>query len=294
MGKRQATRWLTWVLLVAMTVSVWLSSAAAANPPAPMRSGPGDTAVVTLPNGYRISYLGVTYHSNGTSSWRYRVEELPSAQDLSNWVLEVPFCKIVGAAPEPWEAVHPDPNARLYGIKWQTGAGFTQGEFVVTLTEPTTVGTVQVAAKGPDVAWGELTGPVGAGCVGVPRTFEAITTPPQVSVVGGERFVTTELSIKNHGLDARRVTLRLDLGELLLLDNVTWLANTGYVMELQGRHVVLGLGYHNRVARNEAIRLKLRFKARSGGNTRVQMALTYEDDRGPQEQRFTDMAVALP
>lgn len=116
---------------------------------------------VTLANGYRITFRGVTAHPDSTSTWRYFVEELPSAQDLSNWVLALPDCtSIVTAAPEPWEAVHPDPNAHLNGIKWETGAGFQQGEFTVTLTGHWAVGTTQVAAKGPDVAHGLLAGPI--------------------------------------------------------------------------------------------------------------------------------------
>jgi hypothetical protein len=38
----------------------------------------------------------------------------------------------VSASPKG-EIVNPDPNAKLSGIKWQPGGGFTQGEFSVTL-----------------------------------------------------------------------------------------------------------------------------------------------------------------
>ena len=130
-----------------------------AQPSAPALGSP--PTVVTLENGYRITFLGVTYNADGTSTWRYYVEELPGAQDLSNWVLELPGCTgVVDASPEPWEVVHPDPNLRLNGIKWQTGAGFWAGEFTVTLSGHWAVGTRQVGAKGPDEAWGEIAGPI--------------------------------------------------------------------------------------------------------------------------------------
>jgi uncharacterized repeat protein (TIGR01451 family) len=117
--------------------------------------------VVTLDNGYRITFLDVTYNDDGTSTWRYYVEEMPGAQDLSNWVLELPGCTyVVAASPEPWEAVYPDPNLHLNGIKWQTGAGFWRGEFTVTLAGHWAVGVRMVGAKGPDAAWGEIAGPI--------------------------------------------------------------------------------------------------------------------------------------
>lgn len=125
--------------------------------PVPVVEGP---VPVNLANGFRITFLGVTEQTDGSSTWRYAVEELAGAKDLGNWVLELPACaSIITAAPRPWEAVHPDPNAGLTGIKWETGAGFNRGEFTVTVRGPVTVGTVQVAAKGPDVAHGAIAGP---------------------------------------------------------------------------------------------------------------------------------------
>lgn len=123
-------------------------------------SDPKCKGSVTLSNRYRITCLGVHFNDD-KSSWRYRVEELSGSKDLSNWVLELPGCAhIVSASPRPWEAVHPDPNARLNGIKWETGGGFQRGEFVVDLRGDLKVGHTSVAAKGPDVAHGTVSGPV--------------------------------------------------------------------------------------------------------------------------------------
>lgn len=153
---------------------------------------------ITLDNGYRITFRGVTHNPDETSTWRYFVEELSSAQDLSNWVLALPDCtSIVTAAPEPWEAVHPDPNAGLTGIKWETGAGFQQGEFTVTLTGHWAVGTTQVAAKGPDVAHGLLAGPV---CEPVERPAVLAlskTVTPTIAQAGD--VLTYTIRIQNEG-----------------------------------------------------------------------------------------------
>lgn len=117
-------------------------------------------AVVTLTNGYRVTFVGVSY-TQTTSTWRYYVEELPVAQDLSNWVLALPLAcaRVVGASPRG-ELVNPDPNARLVGIKWQPGGGFVAGEFAVTLSGAIGLGRIDVAVKGPDVAIGQINGPV--------------------------------------------------------------------------------------------------------------------------------------
>jgi uncharacterized repeat protein (TIGR01451 family) len=162
--------------------------------PPPAAPGPPPT-VVTLENGYRITFLGVTYNADGTSTWRYYVEELLGAQDLSNWVLELPACtSVVDASPEPWEVVHPDPNLRLNGIKWQTGAGFRAGEFTVTLTGHWAVGVRQVGAKGPDAAWGEIAGPI---CEEAVQLEAVKTVSPTVAQPGD--VLTYTIVIENVG-----------------------------------------------------------------------------------------------
>jgi hypothetical protein len=110
-------------------------------------------------NGFEVIFLGSQTNPDGTSTWRYRVNETPCAQDLSNWVLEVFDCAIVSASPEPNEVVRPDPNAKLIGVKWETGGGFSSGEFAVTVSGPARAGTIRFAVKGPDVVLGETTGP---------------------------------------------------------------------------------------------------------------------------------------
>lgn len=120
---------------------------------------PSPNDIVTLSNGFKISLVDVVYRGE-ISVWRYRVEELAWAQDLSNWVLSLPACARVTDYAPNGELVNPDPNARLYGIKWQPGGGFRTGIFSVTIRGSVTQGTIRVAAKGPDVAYGDITGPI--------------------------------------------------------------------------------------------------------------------------------------
>lgn len=109
---------------------------------------------------YQVTFLGVEYLPNNTSTWSYHVAELPCAQDLSNWMVELPACvSPVSATPEPWEYVNPDSNFQLTGIKWEVGSGFTQGVFSVTLNGQWAVGSTQFGVKGPDVGIGITAGP---------------------------------------------------------------------------------------------------------------------------------------
>lgn len=125
----------------------------------PGASGTSSPAAFTTSNGFEVIFLGSMTNPDGTSTWRYRVNETPCAQDLSNWVLEVFDCAIVSASPKPNEVVHPDPNAKLIGVKWETGDGFSSGEFAVTVSGPARADTIRFAVKGPDVVLGETTGP---------------------------------------------------------------------------------------------------------------------------------------
>ena len=115
---------------------------------------------VTLSGCYQVTFLGSSESTDRVSTWRYRVEEQSCAQDLSNWMLELPACvTVVDASPLPWEVVQPDPNYQLNGIKWETGTGFESGEFHVVLSGAVVRGNVQVGVKGPDVRIGAITGP---------------------------------------------------------------------------------------------------------------------------------------
>lgn len=117
--------------------------------------------IVTKIDCYQVSFLGSSHSTEQISTWRYRVEELACARDLSNWMLELPACAtVVDASPSPWEVVQPDPNFQFDGVKWETGAGFRNGEFSVVLSGELMSGPVQFGVKGPDVAIGVTEGPI--------------------------------------------------------------------------------------------------------------------------------------
>jgi len=135
------------------------ANAVGGSKPTPAGAAGTGSASSTSSNGFQVTFLGSQAHADGTSTWRYRVDELPCAQDLSNWVLEVFDCTVVGASPEPNEFVHPDPNAKLTGVKWETGGGFSSGEFAVTVSGPAREAAIRFGVKGPGVELGETTGP---------------------------------------------------------------------------------------------------------------------------------------
>jgi hypothetical protein len=58
-----------------------------------------------------------------------------------------------------YEIVSPDPNSQLYGVKWETGGGFSDGLFTITTTGATR-GAIKFATKGPKVAYGVVDGPI--------------------------------------------------------------------------------------------------------------------------------------
>jgi hypothetical protein len=145
-----------------LTTPVTLTPSATATATAVVTTTPTITPVPPLIiNCYQITFLGVVYHPDNTSIWTYHVTELPCAQDLSNWMIELPSCALLATATsEPWEYVNPDPNYHLTGIKWQVGAGFEQGIFTVTVNGHWAIGSTQVGVKGPDVGIGLTAGPV--------------------------------------------------------------------------------------------------------------------------------------
>lgn len=151
------------ILLVLLLVSGILTPSSASGEDVQSGSFSSLPTVVILENCYKMVFKEAKYYESygkKVSTWKYYIRELDCAQDLSNWVLALPGCKVRGASPEPWEFVNPDPNAQLTGIKWQTGAGFERGVFTVKLKGWPPIGVTDVAAKGPDLAYGEIVGPV--------------------------------------------------------------------------------------------------------------------------------------
>jgi hypothetical protein len=256
---------------------------------------------VTLSNGYRVTLLGLIANADRTITWRYQVDELPTAQDLSNWVLELSNCVVADATPEPWEIVNPDPNAKLYGVKWQPGGGFVTGEFTVTLEGPLTFGLLRAAVKGPDVVIGQLAGPICTEGEVEPPAEIVITPPttaPQVVIQNNVALVVYAIEINNRGGDADDVKLVLDLGDDLDLDDLVFLERTGYVVEIKGTQVVIALGRNNTLFRNEGIKLQFKFKAKGDGKreikTKFRYSVVFGDSAGAQTVAPVSVDVTIP
>ncbi len=103
----------------------------------------------------------MVYNEDNTSAWRYSVEELPDAKDLSHWVLGLPECvTVVSGSPDFYELVDPDPKTGVSGVKWDLNDRFKIGEFTIVIDGHQDKGTVKIAGKGgTGVGIGEIYGP---------------------------------------------------------------------------------------------------------------------------------------
>ena len=82
----------------------------------------------------------------------------------------------------------------MNGIKWGASGLPGAGTFTVTLNGHWAVGVTAVAAKGPDVAWGDIAGPI---CEEAVQLEGQKTVDPTIAQPGD--VLTYTLSIKNVG-----------------------------------------------------------------------------------------------
>ncbi len=112
-------------------------------------------------DGYRITFLGVTYNSDQTSTWRYEVQPDSATQDLSHWVLALCTDHQVLSS-DPRGTVGKDPTTGLWGIKWEQPLRTTDDprQYTFVLNGWFEVATTQVAVKaGRDPESGTIDGP---------------------------------------------------------------------------------------------------------------------------------------
>jgi hypothetical protein len=258
-----------------------------------------------LSNGYYISLSGLMPISPGEFLWRYVVEEQPSAQNLSSWVLELKNCGIRTAAPKPWEVVKPDPESLIHGVKWQTSPDFRAGAFTVTTRGVVGIGVTRVAAKGPDAVVGEIVGPI---CEARSDDDE----PPAAIVIGDNDlkheieivnqvvFINISITILNTGGSAREVSLILgkEFRDLCDLIDVGFLEGKGYVEELDDsdHNLVIGVGQNNRLDHDDKVKLKLKFKAKQKGagfKFDARFRLRYTDSTGDKLVELKPLPVVV-
>lgn len=141
------------------TINFSASALAAVLPPTPA-PGAELPLMAHLENGFLIRFLGTEAHGDGTSTWRYRVERQEGAKKLQVWGLALPDCaEVLTATPDGWEIAHAEDAPATWGVNWKTKGNFQHGEFAVTLRGHVSPGKVAVAAIGPKLAAGALTGP---------------------------------------------------------------------------------------------------------------------------------------
>jgi len=128
-------------------------------------------------DGYRITFLGVTYNSDQTSTWQYEVRPASATQDLSHWVLGLCATHQVLSS-DPTGTVGKDPTTGLWGIKWEQPMRTTDSprRYTLVLNGWFEVGTTQVAVKaGRDPESGTIDGP---SCVPLAPTPTPVVYPP--------------------------------------------------------------------------------------------------------------------
>lgn len=82
---------------------------------------------------YEITWISTVFNDNNTSSWRYRVRELPGGKDLSHWNLALNPSHQVRPGTTAGYQLGVDGSTGFYGIKWDVSDSFSQGEFVIVL-----------------------------------------------------------------------------------------------------------------------------------------------------------------
>ncbi len=84
-------------------------------------------------NAFEITWLSTEFNQDGTSTWRYRVRELPGGKDLSHWNLALDPSHQVRAGTTAGYSLGVDGSTGFYGIKWDVTDSFSQGEFTIVL-----------------------------------------------------------------------------------------------------------------------------------------------------------------
>jgi len=84
---------------------------------------------------YEITWLSTTFNQDGTSTWVYRVRELPGGRNLSHWNLSLPPDMTVESGTTPGYDLGVDGSTGFYGIKWDVTDSFSSGQFQIVLAD---------------------------------------------------------------------------------------------------------------------------------------------------------------
>lgn len=117
-------------------------------------------------------------------------------------------------------------------------------------------------------------------------------------VVGDVTLINFNIVLKNHGGRAKNVFLVLDIDDNLIeLLDLTWVAGIGYVHEIRGGQIVIGVGEYNAI-RKDTYDLKFKFKLKQKRNGEVKIDIKYRvryhDSRGRHESNPLVIAIIIP
>jgi fibro-slime domain-containing protein len=110
---------------------------------------------------FEVSYEGVTYNDDGTSTWIYSFVELDTGKDLSHWAVGLQTCHRLDEATSEGFDFGPDGSTGFWGLKWDVKEEFSGGTFFIVLDRHHQEGQVEVIAKaGKGFSTGFLPGPL--------------------------------------------------------------------------------------------------------------------------------------
>lgn len=128
-----------------------------------------------------------------------------------------------------------------------------------------------------------------------------IIRPPDtgIEIENGVVFVVVTINISHGGGRAKGVFLVFDLDDdLLELADLSFLEGIGYVHEIRGRQVVIGVGQYNQLIHGSGVQFKLKFKVKGDGRgerpVRLSYQLRYSDSTGSREVRPVVINIVVP
>jgi fibro-slime domain-containing protein len=97
---------------------------------------------------YELSFDGVAYNDDGTSTWTYTFLELSTGKDLSHWAVGLQPCHRLADGTTPGYDFGPDGSTGFWGLKWDVEEEFDGDTFEIVLDRHHLMGDVEVIAKG--------------------------------------------------------------------------------------------------------------------------------------------------
>ncbi|MFG0251337.1 MAG: hypothetical protein ACF8NJ_00520, partial [Phycisphaerales bacterium JB038] len=95
---------------------------------------------------YEVSFDGVAYNDDGTSTWTYTFLELGVGKDLSHWAVGLQTCHRLADGTTAGYDFGPDGSTGFWGLKWDVEEQFDGGTYEIVLDRHHLMGDVEVIA----------------------------------------------------------------------------------------------------------------------------------------------------